>query len=92
LRELGHCYDPLPQCVRSNRPASYGFALREELDLNQAVDVFWFYFGYPGLSTLHDENGSSYERAEQWLCREASRALLRVQRKTLLNALGVSRS
>jgi hypothetical protein len=54
--------------------------------------VFWFYFGYPGLSTLHDENGSSYERAEQWLCREASRALLRVQRKTLLNALGVSRS
>ena len=52
-------------------------ALREELDLNQAVDVFWFYFGYSGLFTLHDENGWSYERAEQWLCREASRALLR---------------
>jgi hypothetical protein len=54
--------------------------------------VFWFYFGYSGLFTLHDENGWSYERAEQWLCREASRALLRVQRKTLLNALGMSRS
>ncbi|SRR5229473_3517369 len=52
-------------------------ALREELDLNQAVDVFWFYFGYSGLFTLHDENGWSYERAEHWLCREASRALLR---------------
>src|SRR5260370_16790364 len=52
-------------------------ALREELDLNQAVDVFWFYFGYSGLFTLHDENEWSYERAEQWLCRAASRALLR---------------
>ena len=51
--------------------------LREELDLNQAVDVFCFYFGYFGLFTLHDENGWSYERAERWLCREASRALLR---------------
>ena len=52
-------------------------ALREELDVKQAVDVFWFYFGYSGLFTLHDENGWSYERAEHWLCREASRALLR---------------
>ena len=38
--------------------------MHEELDLNQAVDVFWFYFGYSGLFTLHDENGWSYERAE----------------------------
>jgi hypothetical protein len=52
-------------------------ALREELDLNQAVDVLWFYFGYSGLFTLHDETGWSYERAEHWLCRQASRALLR---------------
>jgi len=52
-------------------------ALREDLDLDEAVDVFWFYFGYSGLFTLHDENGWSYERAEQWLCREASRTLLR---------------
>jgi hypothetical protein len=52
-------------------------ALREGLDVNQAVDVFWFYFGYSAFFTLHDENGWSYERAEQWLCQEASRALLR---------------
>jgi len=52
-------------------------ALREEFDLNQAVDVFWFYFGYSGLFTLHDENGWSYEQTEHRLCREASRALLR---------------
>jgi hypothetical protein len=47
--------------------------MHEEIDLNQAVDVFWFYFGYSGLFTLHDENGWSYEWAEHWLCREASR-------------------
>jgi AcrR family transcriptional regulator len=52
-------------------------ALRDGLDVNQAVDVFWFYFGYAGLFTLHDENGWSYERAEQWLCDQASQALLR---------------
>jgi hypothetical protein len=52
-------------------------ALREEFDLNQAVDVFWFYFGYSGLFTPHEENGWSYERAEHWLCYKASRALLR---------------
>jgi AcrR family transcriptional regulator len=51
-------------------------ALREGLDLTEAVDVFWFYFGYAGLFTLHYENGWSYERAEHWLCRQASRALL----------------
>jgi AcrR family transcriptional regulator len=52
-------------------------ALRDGVDAIQAVDVFWFYFGYSGLSTLHDDNGWSYERAEQWLCQAASRALLR---------------
>jgi AcrR family transcriptional regulator len=52
-------------------------ALRDGVDAIQAVDVFWFYFGYSGLSTLHDDNGWSYERAEQWLCEAASRALLR---------------
>jgi AcrR family transcriptional regulator len=52
-------------------------ALREDLELTDAVDVFWFYFGYSGLFTLHDDNGWSFERAEHWLCREASRALLR---------------
>jgi len=52
-------------------------ALRDGLDVNQTVDVFWFYFGYAGLFTLHDENGWSYERAEQWLSDQARRALLR---------------
>lgn len=51
--------------------------LRDGLDVNQTVDVFWFYFGYAGLFTLHDENGWSYERAEQWLSDQARRALLR---------------
>jgi AcrR family transcriptional regulator len=52
-------------------------ALRAGICVEQAVDIFWFYFGYSGLFTLHDENGWSYERAERWLCAEASRALLR---------------
>ena len=51
-------------------------ALRDGMDAKQAVDVFWFYFGYSGFFTLHDENGWSYERAELWLAEEASRALL----------------
>jgi len=54
-------------------------ALRDGLDVKQAVDVFWFYFGYCGFLTLHNDNGWSYERAEQWLCEEASRALLQSQ-------------
>lgn len=51
--------------------------LRDGLDAAQAVDVLWFYFGYAALFVLHDENGWSYDRAEKWLCEEASRALLR---------------
>lgn len=60
----------------AQRLANLG-ALQEGLDVNQAVDVLWFYFGCSALFTLHDENGWSYERAEQWLCNEACRALLR---------------
>jgi AcrR family transcriptional regulator len=52
-------------------------ALHDAMDVNQAVDVFWFYFGYAGLFTLHDDNGWSYERAEEWLCDQANCALLR---------------
>jgi AcrR family transcriptional regulator len=52
-------------------------ALQVGVDVEQAVDVFWFYFGYSGLFTLHDDNGWSYQRCELWLCDEASRALLR---------------
>jgi AcrR family transcriptional regulator len=52
-------------------------ALHAGIDVAEAVDVFRFYFGYSGFFTLHEENGWSYERAERWLCAEASRALLR---------------
>jgi AcrR family transcriptional regulator len=50
--------------------------LREGLSIEETVDVFWFYFGYSALFTLHDDNGWTYERAEQWLSEQASRALL----------------
>jgi len=61
----------------SRRLAALG-ALREGLDADCAADVLWFYFGYSGLFTLHDELGWSYARAEEWLCQEACRALLEV--------------
>ena len=54
-------------------------ALRQGQDADHALDVLWFYFGYSGLFTLHDDNGWSYARAEEWLCQEAIRALLRPQ-------------
>jgi hypothetical protein len=44
---------------------------------SEAADLLWFYFGYGGLFTLHDDLGWSYERAERWLAAEAARALLR---------------
>jgi AcrR family transcriptional regulator len=50
--------------------------LRDGVDVNQARDVLWFYFGYAGLFVLLDDNGWSYDRAERWLCEEASRSLL----------------
>jgi AcrR family transcriptional regulator len=52
-------------------------ALHAGIDVAEAVDVFRFYFGYSGFFTLHEESGWSYDRAERWLCDEASRALLR---------------
>lgn len=52
-------------------------ALHPGMDAAEAVDLLWFYFGYSGLFTLHDENGWRFCRAEKWLCREASRALLK---------------
>ena len=60
----------------AQRLAALG-ALRSGTDAAEAVDVLWFYFGYSGFFTLHDENGWSYDRAEQWLCRAAGRALLK---------------
>lgn len=51
-------------------------ALRSGMDIHEVVDVLWFYFGYSGLFTLVDDNGWSYDRAERWLCDEATSALL----------------
>jgi hypothetical protein len=51
-------------------------ALRRELDIAGAVDLFWFYFGYTSYFTLHDDNGWSYDRAERWLADRACRDLL----------------
>ena len=51
-------------------------ALRRGIDVTQAVDVLWFYFGYGSYFTLHDEDGWSYERAEHWLADQACRELL----------------
>jgi AcrR family transcriptional regulator len=51
-------------------------ALQAGMDLKQAVDILWFYLGYSGLFVLVDENKWSYEEAEKWLAKEASRALL----------------
>jgi hypothetical protein len=51
-------------------------ALREGVDVAYAAEVLWFYFGYGSLFTLHEENGWSYDRAEQWLAEHAKRELL----------------
>jgi hypothetical protein len=63
-------------------------ALRGGRDVEQAVDVLWFYFGYSGLFTLRDENGWSYDRAERWLGAQANWALLR--NNPLVEGLGKS--
>jgi len=51
--------------------------LRKAIELEEAVDVLWFYFGYWGLFTLLDDNGWSYDRAGKWLGDQAILALLR---------------
>ena len=51
-------------------------ALRDGVDVTQASDILWFYFGYSALSTLRDEIGWTYERAELWLASQAKRDLL----------------
>ena len=63
-------------------------ALRDGMDVEQAVDVLWFYFDYSGLFTLRDENGWRYERGERWLGAQANWALLRNHR--LVEGLGKS--
>jgi AcrR family transcriptional regulator len=51
-------------------------ALRDGIDVTYATDVLWFYFGYAGLFTMHDDNGWSYARAEKWLADHAIHAVL----------------
>jgi AcrR family transcriptional regulator len=51
--------------------------LRTGMSVVDVADLLWFYFGYSSYFTLHDDNGWSYERAEQWLANEAITAVLR---------------
>ena len=51
--------------------------LRSGLTLEDAADLLWFYFGYWGYYTLHNENGWTYERAERWLVKAAAHSLLK---------------
>jgi AcrR family transcriptional regulator len=51
-------------------------ALRPGADAEFATDVLWLYFGFPGLSAMHDDSGWPYDKAEKWLADEAIRALL----------------
>lgn len=51
-------------------------ALRPDLTKKAATEILWFFFGYWGFYTLHNENGWSYARAEKWLAATAREALL----------------
>jgi len=64
---------PVAECL-----AKLG-ALRPGNTSEDAVDTLWFYFGYWGWYTLHQENNWSYEKAEQWLLKAASQMLLQDQ-------------
>jgi AcrR family transcriptional regulator len=59
--------------------------LRQGVEVPQAVDVLWFYFGYSAYFTLLDDNGWSYARAERWLGEQASRELLGPARRRVLS-------
>ncbi|SCF25692.1 TetR/AcrR family transcriptional regulator [Micromonospora mirobrigensis] len=49
--------------------------LRAGMDVAEATDILWFYFGYSGYFTLLDDNGWTYERSERWLVARAAAAL-----------------
>jgi AcrR family transcriptional regulator len=51
--------------------------LRKDIDLAEASDVLWIYFGYWTLFTLVEDNGWPWDRAEKWLGDAAIRALLK---------------
>ncbi|RKR87433.1 TetR family transcriptional regulator [Micromonospora pisi] len=50
--------------------------LRAGVPVEDAIDSIWFYFGYSAMSTLVDDNGWSYDRAQEWLTEHAIRDLL----------------
>jgi AcrR family transcriptional regulator len=52
-------------------------AIRRGLSMEEATDILWFFFGYWGYYTLHNENGWTYERAQGWLTDTARQTLLR---------------
>jgi AcrR family transcriptional regulator len=52
-------------------------SLRPELSVRDAADIGWFYFGYWGYYTLHNENFWSYDKAQLWLEDAAAHALLK---------------
>ncbi|ALG10345.1 TetR/AcrR family transcriptional regulator [Kibdelosporangium phytohabitans] len=51
-------------------------ALHDSVDVQQAADVLWFYFGYSGYFTLTQDTGWSLQDAQQWLLRQCTNALL----------------
>jgi AcrR family transcriptional regulator len=51
-------------------------ALREGVDVTKATDMLWLYFGYAGLFVMHDDNGWSWDEAEEWLADQAMHAIL----------------
>jgi hypothetical protein len=72
---IGNCN--LSKSIPANQPApvkSWGSATRCER--RSCRRCFWFYFGYWSIFTLHDDNRWTYERAEKWLCDQATRALI----------------
>jgi AcrR family transcriptional regulator len=51
-------------------------ALSKGVDVPKATDMLWLYFGYAGLFTMHDDNGWSWDQAEEWLAGQASHAVI----------------
>jgi AcrR family transcriptional regulator len=73
-REANVVYrDALTRIAR--RIADVG-TLREGVDVTRATDMLWLYFGYAGLFVMHDDNGWTWDEAEEWLASEAVHALL----------------
>lgn len=80
-REVGETLDIATQRYRKavlrigRRMIAIG-DLCKGIDLDEAADLLWFFFGYSSLFTLIDDNHWSWERAEQWLFEQSCRALL----------------